>query len=380
MKKLLAVLKKSRFFIFLACGSIVILAILFSINPAIVNFERDISDDYYRQKIQSPFIDLSTTEIDSDEGTRSHGLKLTPRIFPALLIHFATNHGQHVFLVSSVCWLLLLSTTYTFSKTHFESDACAFFLTLCIALMPVSNVCVGFTSHPWKPFDGTPLALLSCIICFQKKYLLQTLLYFLAYWSDERVLVATPVLLAVNFYLGKKSLGHFLLSCLGPLIGFAAYLVLRVSISAALQWNTPDMSMVNFSTISLTTQSWQLALWLPFQGAWLIILFAFKRFFNKKNYFDLILMSAISLVAISSIFIVFDTTRASAFIYPLIILYAIAIKDSYSKHARVRIFALSSFVSLLSPNFFLIAMGTPNICYDTPLGYYLLKSIAKAII
>ena len=270
----------------------------------------------YELKADQPLADTAELTIPADPGARSHGAKLTPRVFSAGCLFLAKQMNLHPYLPASLggCLLLLSGIIAGYRITGDRNIALG--TSLILAGLYASNACFSMNFEP-KPFDGVAIGLVALTLMLIDRPILFTACAFLACWTDERaimslVLIGMTALLVVN--MDKKARQNRCWMLVGAIL---SYVISRKLLEAIANWSPADFSMLGDNLMTSTTYT-QLAGWSCFEGAW--ILLAMAIWTNWQNRSPLTSMSILlaALGCVGSCLIVLDVSRASCFAFPLI--------------------------------------------------------------
>ena len=270
----------------------------------------------YELKADQPLADTAELTIPADPGARSHGAKLTPRVFSAACLFLTKQLNLHPYLPASIggCLFLLSGIITGYRITGDRNIAVG--TSLILAGLYASNACFSMNFEP-KPFDGVAIGLVALTLMLIDRPILFTGCAFLACWTDERaimslVLIGMTVLLLVN--MDKKTRQNRCWMLVGAIL---SYVISRKILEATANWSPADFSMLGDNLLTSTAYS-QLAGWSCFEGAW--ILLAMAIWTNWQNRSPLASMSILlaALGCVGSCLIVLDVSRASCFAFPLI--------------------------------------------------------------
>jgi hypothetical protein len=296
----------------------------FSCSPAIwFNMEMQLPPAY-ELKASLPLADTSLLSVPENQGERSHGAKLTPRLVGSFLLYIGSLVGWHPYFAATLggaCVLLSgLIVGYRLTKDRYI----ALMLSLVLAGSYVSNACFSMNHTP-KPFDGIALGLLALAAISIPRPLMLSVCCFLACWTDERAIV-TMSLLAVVIWLdpqlessAKKS------RTLRLVVTGIAYVITRVAAAQMLEWNSPDMSLLG-EQLGVSLCYWQVALWSLGDGILLLVVVGTLGAWRDKHFMHAIVPWLAVAFAVASSLVVLDLSRATAFAFPLIFVAATLIQ------------------------------------------------------
>ena len=270
----------------------------------------------YELKADQPLADTAELTIPADPGARSHGAKLTPRVFSAGCLFLAKQLNLHPYLPASLggCLFLLSGIIAGYRITGDRSIAVG--TSLILAGLYASNACFSMNFEP-KPFDGVAIGLVALTLMLIDRPILFTGCAFLACWTDERaimslVLIGMTALLLVNMDMKARQNRCWML--VGAIL---SYVISRKLLEAISNWSPSDFSMVGENLLTSTAYS-QLAGWSCFEGAWILIAMAIWTSWQSRSPLVSLSILITALGCVGSCLIVLDVSRASCFAFPLI--------------------------------------------------------------
>ena len=270
----------------------------------------------YELKADHPLADTARLMIPVDEGSRSHGAKLTPRVFSATCLFLTKQINLHPYLPASLggCLLLLAGIISGYRITGDRMVGLG--ASLILAGLYSTNACFSMNFEP-KPFDGVAIGLVALTLILIDRPILFTGSAFLACFTDERAIMSlgliglTAMLLP---HMEPKNRQNRCWMLLGSVLG---YVITRSMLGMICQWSSADLSMLG-DNLLLSTSYWQLAGWSCFEGAWILIALAtWTNWKNRSPIISLLLVTA-AIGCIASCLVVLDISRASCFAFPLI--------------------------------------------------------------
>ena len=268
----------------------------------------------YELKADQPFADTAGLTIPADSGARSHGAKLTPRVFSAACLFLAKQLDWHPYFPASLggCLFLLSGIITGYRITSDRNIAVG--TSLILAGLYASNACFSMNFEP-KPFDGVAIGLVALTLMLIDRPILFTGFAFLACWTDERaimslMLIGMTVLFLIN--MDRKARQNRCWMLVGAIL---SYIISRKLLEAI--WSPADFSMLGENLLT-STAYYQLAGWSCFEGAW--ILLAMAIWTNLQSRSPLVSLSILiaAVGCVGSCLIVLDVSRASCFAFPLI--------------------------------------------------------------
>lgn len=307
---------EGRFWILKSWFLVMSAALLFSCSPAVWFFRPLDLPPAYQLKSEQPFADTAPLQVPADPGERSHGAKLTPRLFGSVLLFVASVLSLHPYLPATIggCLLLLAGVVVGYRVTGDRLTAVGI-ASLMAGLYSV-NACFSMNFAP-KPFDGVALGMVALTMMLMDRPWLFLMAAWLACWCDERAMVSLGLVGVMVMLLSDLDIKSRQARC-GFLIGsIVAYVCSRKIASILCGWTSPDMSMLGDNLLA-TSSFAQLAAWTCFEGGWIPILLAL--WISWKRGMPIVggVLAIAALAAVLSCLIVLDISRAAAFAFPLI--------------------------------------------------------------
>jgi len=345
----------------------VVFALAVSVNPVLLNKGATELDPYYSAKIENPFLDVRDLDPHLSPNEWSHGQKLTPRIVPAFIVYFATIAGANPYLPAAVGWILFLwfSSLFLFNETR--DRQIVLLISLVLASLPLSSSACGFPFFTQKPFDGITLAFLAMMMVSFRKPFVLAFFFLLALWSDERALITALIILVHAYCTSRRDETYPFNKTLWVTgIAILVYAGIRMILSQMLGWSEPDFSSTGLSILGETASVWQLAFWIPFEGAWLVILGAFFAFYRTSDRKVLLLWIAITALSLASVFLTYDFSRSALFLFPTIFAFLHLPEGSFNSIRLKSLLLAALFLSAISPNLFAIALDELILKIESP--------------
>ena len=270
----------------------------------------------YELKADQPLADTAQLTIPHDEGSRSHGAKLTPRVFSATCLFIAKQINLHPYLPASLggCLMLLAGIVSGYRVTGDRKVGLG--ASLILAGLYATNACFSMNFEP-KPFDGVAIGLVALTLILIDRPILFTCCAFLACFTDERVILSLGLIGLTALLLTNMDLRARHNRCWMLVGAVLSYVISRQVLAMIFQWSPADFSMLGENLVTSSAYT-QLASWSCFEGAWLLIAMAIWT--NWQNRSPLVSLSIViaAFGCIGSCLIVLDISRASCFAFPLI--------------------------------------------------------------
>lgn len=270
----------------------------------------------YELKAQRPFADTSKLTVPEDPGERSHGAKLTPRLVGSIVLHWAKKFSWHPYLPAMIFGMVFLFSGIRIGYQIAGDRLVGLYLALTYAGLYSAAACFAVNWAP-KPFDGIAMGLLGLTMLSIRRPWVMAGLAFLACWTDERCIVSLLLIAFFVYAWPTFSRREALHRCFILAVSIGVYLATRLLLAMALDWGTPDLSMIRFSP-PLALLVLQLVAWSCFEGGWIAIIMAVVVLAGRQDHVSLGLLVGAVAVAIGSCLIVLDVSRASGFAFPLI--------------------------------------------------------------
>lgn len=181
------------------------------------------------------------------------------------------------------------------------------------------------------------------------------LFFFLAFWTDERAILAFPVVLlwenrAYLFYGQWKQILNLNNLFFGGLLSL--YFILRGLLHYLFGLSTPtaDLGAPNFSKTLATFSLSQISF---FEGFWLIVFITMGLLVGHKKWWLSVMILCILLIQNIVSFSVLDTTRSGCYWFPLILPLMYFLQEMKSQIISMKLLALMVFfTTILIPGFF----------------------------
>jgi hypothetical protein len=228
-------------------------------------------------------------------------------------------------------------------------------------------------------FDGEALLFLSCAVLSEWAWL-AGLFALVAAWTDERALIALSLVYLYHVYRRERRGHHWLASYCGPtpmaiIAGGVAYLVMRLAVARSYQMTINPIGITP-KTVIAQINNLPMGCWTALEGGWLLALAAMMVLARKRRIaFLFFYISAIAVVLFVSM-AVWDITRSMAYALPAIFIAVQVLQEVESIPDLRVIFAVSSAVSILWPNYY--AAMSHDIYWNVPLPVRVLKWFSDA--
>ena len=336
------------------CLIIILLAVLiFTCTPSLLQKENYPLPPAYALKAEKPFADTTHLTIPEHSGERSHGAKLTSRLFGSVLLWITTKLSWHPYLFATIFGFLFLLSGIVVSYYISKDRIVGFFTGILFSGLYASSACFSVNWTP-KPFDGVAIGLLGAALIAVPKPWLFSILAFLSCWTDERAILGILNIGVVILLWPSMSKQAKRLRCALLVGAIVAYLFSRMIIASALGWASPDLGFVGENTV-YAFSFLQLGVWSVFEGGWIIVVYSLWLLMQKPNHFRFSIFLISICISIFSSLLVLDVSRSLAFSFPLIFGSIAILQGSGLGIHEMRYFTgVSAGISVLAPNFEII--------------------------
>jgi len=270
----------------------------------------------YELKADHPLADTAQLMVPVDEGSRSHGAKLTPRVFSAACLFLTKQINLHPYMAASLggCLLLLAGIISGYRITGDRMVGLG--ASLILSGLYSTNACFSMNFEP-KPFDGVAIGLVALTLILIDRPILFSVSAFLACFTDERTIMSLGLIGLTAMLLPNMKPTSRQNRCWMLAGAVLSYVIARRVLGMICQWSPADLSMLG-DNLLISTSYWQLAGWSCFEGAWILIVLAtWTNWKNRSPILSLVLLTA-AIGCIASCLLVLDISRASCFAFPLV--------------------------------------------------------------
>lgn len=323
-----------------------ILGLIFNFPPAFLkpamHEGKQLVPAAYEQKIQDPWLDLSTKGYDEN----SHNYKLTPRVGGALLYTWLPANVYVYFSFQFVCGLLILALTIWSVQRETGDRSVAIVTGGIIALSVGAALSFGGSKYL---FDAPALVFVGLVVAFYRQPWLAALLLFLGMWVDERVLLAAPVVM-LALILNHAKLQQLIMAPLFLLGSVLALLASRTALATIHAWNLSYSG--ESGMIYPLLENWHFLpgmIVLMLDGALVLALYALYVLAKDRAPFSCVALLGTILLLGSATLMVHDVTRTIAFCYPLVTVLVISLYQLGKSEGLRWVLILSLVVSMLIP-------------------------------
>jgi tetrahydromethanopterin S-methyltransferase subunit F len=324
-------------------------AFAFSCVPAVWMYENPELPPAYELKRQDPLADTSKLTIPEHPGERSHGAKLTPRVFGAWMLHLSAKISNHPYWAATLGGLLFLLAGVLVGKKLTDDRISGLLCGFLFAGLYTSNACFSVNHGP-KPFDGIAIGMVALTLLLMDIPWLMGVAAFFACWTDERAIVALVLIGCLIHVRLRHTKGANVMPTLVLVASVAAYVVSRVFMGRLYQWNPSDVSMIGDNLLASFSYA-QMAAWTALEGGWMLAAALVLAMSRCEMRGDLVRLVVAGISAIATCIMVLDISRATAFIFPWILGLVAGIRSLEDDPQRMRrLLGFAAVVSLVASN------------------------------
>lgn len=296
----------------------------------------------------------------------SHESKLTFRLTVPVLAHLLHLGRDGVLVLSAILGSILLFTVLTLAYEITDDRQIAFFLTLAIAC--TWSGLTAFHDLRGGYYDAAALCLLLTAMT-ARSALVVGIAAFLAAWTDERALIAVPLVIvffALRVRLNKQSLRARLISVL---VGAGVYVLTRgyLTVAHSYSLNTAGLGL---AVLWNQARAIPLGMWAGIGGGWVLLVLSLWILWRARQYLAFAGFLAALAPVIGTALIVSDVTRGASYCLPAVLVTLIILRLHVPlKSFRALILAVAA-ISFLVPTVY--CEGT-NIYWLYPLPVQLFR-------
>lgn len=318
-----------------------------------------------------------TLDLSEFYSPGSNPGKVNFRLTGPLIGHFLRLDIFGFVVVQAIAGALLIYFSVLLTNNITKDRVVAFLTTLLIGATYAGIV--SFAELRGR-FDGLGICFLVAALLTRRPILI-TLFVLLAAWTDERGLVASPLVLL--FHLLNSSSGRefrvkdFLKpQLLSVYLAWVLYFATRFLYAYALdlpQSYRQDGFHVLFRQINMIP----MGLWTAFEAGWLLILLAFIVLAIEKRWaFSLLFIAALSLLFTVALGVV-DISRTTAFAVPALYIAVRILKNALSTADLRRYSLVACLGTMFWPTYY--AGGVNSIWWVYPLPFQILRFVLAGL-
>ena len=351
---MVAWLLSGRFWLIKCLVLLVFCALFFTCVPVFLQPKPELPPAY-ELKSHHPFADTSQLTIPPQEGERLHGHKLTYRIFGSILLWITAKLSLHPYLPSFLGGCFLLLSALLLGNKLTKDRLTGLLLGLMYAGLYAISACLS-VNHAPKPFDGVALGLIGMAAAMIDRPYLLFLFSLSGCWTDERSIFAILYIVLLVQASGLFDLRGRVVRFVALFSSILAYLVTRLVVAAIFDWSIWDRGDIGMSSIrqALPYSGW--AVWTSFEGGWILVAVSLWSLWKRKKPVWIASFLGLLFLSLASAFVLFDTSRAVSFSFPLIAVGLALLKaHGYRLDRLQELTAAGAIITLLAPNFEVIA-------------------------
>lgn len=310
-------------------------------------------------QVKEPFVQHNYDDF-------SHFSKLAFRITVPLIAHALHLGRAGCFLIQYVCFLLLFYFLLSLAFASVQDKISAALISFAFAFMFVGNVLV---SDLRALFDVTAFCFIAAAMYFRNP-LLVILFSLLAFFTDERALIASPLMLI--WFLVRSSdknnfsfqdLFRFTSKVFTLLVSWLLYGALRYFFAThfGLHSGTGGTNM-----FAKQVNNFLFGAWTGLEGFWLIIFLGFILLYVNRSWSLMFVTAAAMLLVMVIAFSVVDITRSVAYLFPAVFIFLELLRKNESAEF-VRKISLFTFLICLFPTYYTDGEGAIWFFYPLPV-------------
>jgi hypothetical protein len=312
------------------------------------------------EQIKAP---LATHDNYSND---SHFSKLAFRLTVPMIAHVLHVDRVGCFLIQGVFFVLMFYVLLSLAYAVTNDKVLASLILLGFAFMFVGNVLV---SDLRAVFDGVAFCFMA-LTMLNRNFFLVLIFSLLAYFTDERALVASGLIL-IWFVIREKQLDTFSLkdffrlnaASLALVCSWVVYFIGRYLLGHifGLKTSTGGTNMLSHQLNNILFGAWT-----GLEGFWVLVLLGFLALWIRRFYVLGFAIVLAMLVVMYIAYSVIDITRSFAYIFPVIFIF-LHILSRMENPARLRQYVFLSFLICLVPTYY--TDGEGSILYYFPLPF-----------
>lgn len=296
----------------------------------------------------------------------SHESKLTFRLTVPVVAHLLHLSRTGVLILSAIVGAILLFTVLKLAYEITDDRRIAFFLTLAVAC--TWSGLTAFQDLRGGYYDAVALCLLLTAMS-ARSAILAGIAAFLAAWTDERALIALPLVIAFFAFQARLDKLSLRAPLSAVLIAGVSYLLTRgyLTVTHSYSLNTTG---IGIDVLLKQAKVVPLGIWAGIGGGWILLVLSLWVLWRAKQYVALAGFLAALVPVIGTALIVSDSTRSAAYCLPAVMLALIVLRsDIPLKNLAILVLAVAA-ISLLVPTVY--CEGT-NIFWLYPLPVQLFR-------
>ena len=265
---------------------------------------------YISEKIQNPF-----EQLDTSNDPSKHFEKISYRLVPFVIAYVLNLNHEGLFYLQFILGLAFPLLTWMTLKSESGSIQAATAGSLLLTTM----YCGHSFFMDWTFFDAFGYLFL-LLAMMARNRLLIILLCLLAGFTDERGVIASPLVFAWHWYLsGDLSLKGLVRQASWFALVFILYVTLRLAIGALTDLHTP-LTGISVAVLWGNLRNIILLTWSVFEGGWLLLGYVLFLLFDRKQaLFICVTAICAAPILLGSLFLG-DVIRSQQYAFPLLLL------------------------------------------------------------
>ncbi len=181
---------------------------------------------------------------------------------------------------------------------------------------------------------------------------------FLAFWTDERAIIASSLIVfwwqyqyhvkTGNNFLRPTTKAYAFMGLYGVYMFLRWYLVRHFGF-------INQFGGIGLSALQGTINYLGIAFWQVFEGFWIFVGFAAYYLYKTRQYLPGVILVLLNFLLFSSSMLVSDITKSMAYLFPTIIIAFFIIKDVPEKKALKKLTVIVLFICFMYPSYNFIA-------------------------
>lgn len=308
----------------------------------------------------------------TEYGAESHAANLTFRLTPVLLATLIGINSIGGFLMLQfVAFVFLIFVIYRLFKSIISDPVVVCLLMTSIATVFVGNVlCSDYRGI----FDVIAYLFLGCAMLSSSWFLI-IVFSFLAFFTDERALIASGMIYVYFLVLDKPEVVQYDVAdlfpksrrCFALITAWIIYFLVRFYLSYQFQLETNSAGIIDYVKSDPGLMSaFPFGVWTGLEGFWIIVILAAVMLLKSAK--PLLLLYLLSMIVVILVALsVFDITRSMAYLFPSVFVASIIISRNVNKSTMRYIVMAVSVVCLFFPTYYLGGYNIISWLYPLPV-------------
>ena len=315
-----------------------------------------------------PFQNLPAHYLDSEElgrGMKSHFAKRPVRAAVPLFCGWLGLSAEHYIWIQHLFGSLFLWMLIRWLALYMNAR-----IAMMSAFMMANLFLVKWFFYDFFYYDSTAFLLMFVAIFFRSPLLIIGCMV-VAGFVDERSLMGSGGILL--WWLWRESEGKFRLSSLvdfkkykatwATVVGALLFISFRVAVSYFTMLSS-DISLIGKYSILQNMNTWPIALFMTFEGAWVVILMAIAALFYRRDWPFTVVFITTLLVVLGGGMIVIDLTRSFSYGFLLILFGLVYLYSPRSAVQMERVLLPLAVMCMLVPTYYVYG---PEMSWLSPL-------------